>query len=163
DGIRRARRRREEAQAERAGAKDLLGRRLSPTETPALPVYDAAAETRSGKYGGESRKATRGGRSVQPRVIVSAAPRPCVGTSPSPSCETSSGFGRSRGSEGVVRGTPTQIASSSPSIVAPRNSTPRISASACATEGGPANAAATERSSGSERRIAARTPPGRTP
>jgi hypothetical protein len=46
--------------------------------------YDGvSAETRSGKYGGDSRNPMRGGRSDQPRTIVKAAPIPWVGTKPS--------------------------------------------------------------------------------
>src|SRR5919201_1658819 len=45
--------------------------------------YDTVYVTRRGKYGGDKRKPIRGGRSVQPRAIVSAAPSPCVGTNPS--------------------------------------------------------------------------------
>src|SRR5207237_6849166 len=40
------------------------------------------AVTLSGKYGGASRKPTRGGRPARPLAISSAAPRPCAGTNP---------------------------------------------------------------------------------
>ena len=62
-----------------------------------------------------------------------------------------------------MRGMPMQIASSRPSSVAERNSIPRSSASACATDGGPANAAATPISLRSEWSTRIRSAAGSTP
>ena len=50
-----------------------------------------------------------------------------------------SGFGRSRGSHGVVSGMPTQMTSTGSASGRRATSAPRSSASACATDGGPAN------------------------
>ena len=74
-----------------------------------------------------------------------------------------SAFGRSRGRNGVVRGMPMQIASSGSSSAADCVSTLRRSASACATEGGPANAAEAVTSIGREASIRARNGPGTSP
>ena len=71
---------------ERAGPEDLPRRRLA---TRSYRGRDGnwpgvqPAPTRSGKYGGESRKPIRGGRSARPWAIASAGPMPCVGTKPS--------------------------------------------------------------------------------
>src|SRR5207253_7272967 len=61
DGQDRSLGRREEAEGKRGREEDVPRRHVA---------------TRSGKYGGQSRKPTRGGLSDQPRTIVSAAPRP---------------------------------------------------------------------------------------
>ncbi len=77
-------------------------------------------------------------RIAVPPSATGKASRQRRSASPSPSVAPSSGFGRSRGRYGVVRGTPMHTASSGRSSVVPRSSTARSSASACATDGGPA-------------------------
>ena len=62
-----------------------------------------------------------------------------------PRCAARSGFGCSRGRKGVVPGIPITSASSGSSRVASRSSIARRSASACATDGGPASTAAAVR------------------
>ena len=59
---------------------------------------------------------------------------------PEVSAAAVTGFSGSRGKCGPIHGTPTTSASTGSSTVVPRSSTVRSSASACATEGVPANA-----------------------
>ena len=73
------------------------------------------------------------------------------------------GFGASRGSIGVVCGTPMQITSSRSSSLVALASTPRKRASAWATEGGPAKTAAADSSLGRRRSTSTAHGPGHEP
>ena len=90
-------------------------------------------------------KASRHSRSTRPRATAA----------------TVIGLRRSRGWWWCSHGMPITSASSGSGTRTARRATPRRSASACATDGGPANAAAAVTSRASPCRIRRRSPPGR--
>ena len=107
------------------------------------PVRVAAKNARYGCCVGCAKwRLKRWTRIAVPPSTIGNASRQSRSACPSPSADASSGFGRSRGRCGVVLGMPRQSASSGASRGADRSSIARRSASACATEGGPAKAAA---------------------
>ena len=130
-------------------------RSASASSCGSRPVRVAWKKARYGCWVGWAKRRRSGlTRIAVPPSRTGNASRQRRRARPRPSVAAISAFGRSRGRSGVVRGIPMQIASSGSSSAADPVSTLRTSASACATEGGPANAAEAVSSNGSADSVA---------